>query len=109
MCFDADELGLTTNRLSSLRAAIGLQDGTGVGELLDAVAAVHERWTKRISTGHLNNWLKRTQTGLAALPGGARLKFITQACRAVCVQPFAFLTLFVPRCPYMVINDPGFS
>jgi len=48
--------------------------------LHQSVAETHEKWTKRITTGQLNQWLKKTQAnpGNGGLPGGARLKFLTQ-------------------------------
>jgi len=56
------------------------EEGRGVQDLLGTVVDVHERWTKRVSTGQLNAWLHRTQANpaIGTLPRGAKLKYITQ-------------------------------
>ncbi len=55
--------------------------GSGVTRLLPEVLAVHERWTRRLATAELNDWLA---DAVAAHPppvvrgGRARLRYVTQ-------------------------------
>lgn len=58
-------------------------DGTGVGDVLDAVVDAHDRWARRVSTGPLNAWLRETLERQPP-PRGPRgralkIKYATQA------------------------------
>ena len=64
--------------------ALSARTGAGVAALLPAVAAVHDRWTKRVSTSRLNAWLAevaadlRTRGRGGAVSDVARIRFIAQ-------------------------------
>ena len=61
--------------------AISAKTGHGLQELLEQANALHQRWTKRISTGLLNRWLARAvaaHTPPVSMGRRIRIKYVTQ-------------------------------